>query len=98
MSVEKKMPLQCPSCSSRLKVKKLVCTHCDTEVEGLFNFPALSSLTTEDQLFILDFVKTSGSLKEIASQRKLSYPTIRNQLDDVIEKLQLIQKQNHKNQ
>ncbi len=97
MSIEKKMPLNCPSCSTRLKVKKLHCPHCSTEVEGLYNFPVLASLSQDDQVFILDFVKTGGSLKEMASQMKLSYPTIRNQLDENIERIQSLQKHQHKN-
>jgi len=92
MAIEKKMPQSCPSCSSRMKVKKLVCLQCDTEVEGLFNFPVLASLNLEDQLFILDFVKAGGSLKEMAMQMKLSYPTIRNQLDEIIERIHSLQK------
>lgn len=92
MPIEKKMPQSCPSCNTRMKVKKLVCPHCDTEVEGLFNFPLLASLNMEDQLFILDFVKTGGSLKEMSSQMKLSYPTIRNQLDEIIERIHSLQK------
>ncbi|HOZ88474.1 MAG TPA: DUF2089 family protein [Bacteroidia bacterium] len=96
MSIEKKMPQVCPSCDTRLKVKKLHCPHCATEVEGLFTFPVLASLSNEDQSFILDFVKTGGSLKEMASRMKLSYPTIRNQLDDIIDRIRLLQKQ-HKN-
>jgi hypothetical protein len=94
MAIEKKMPQLCPSCSSPLKVKKLVCQHCDTEVDGLFNFPVLASLSQEDQVFILDFVKAGGSLKEMSSQMKLSYPTIRNQLDEIIERIKMLQKQN----
>ena len=90
------MPQLCPSCSSPLKVKKLVCQHCDTEVDGLFNFPVLASLSQEDQAFILDFVKAGGSLKEMSSQMKLSYPTIRNQLDEIIERIKMLQKQNNK--
>jgi hypothetical protein len=96
MAIEKKMPQLCPSCSSPLKVKKLVCQQCDTEVDGLFNFPVLASLSQEDQAFILDFVKAGGSLKEMSSQMKLSYPTIRNQLDEIIERIKMLQKQNNK--
>ena len=37
--------------------------------------------------FILDFVKASGSLKEMASLYGVSYPTLRNKLNDVIEQI-----------
>jgi len=92
MTVEKRMPLSCPSCDTKMKVKKLVCPHCATEVDGLFSFPVLSSLSNEDQLFIIDFIKTGGSLKEMAVKMKLSYPTIRNQLDEIIERVNTFQK------
>ena len=95
MSIEKKMPQSCPSCNTHLKVKKLVCPHCATEVDGMFNFPVLASLGMDDQLFILDFVKSGGSLKEMSAQMKLSYPTIRNQLDEIIERIESLQKHKH---
>jgi hypothetical protein len=44
-------------------------------------------LPAEEQAFILQFFLTSGSLKEMASQMGISYPTVRNRLDDLIEKV-----------
>ena len=44
-------------------------------------------LNAEEQLFIANFVKCSGSLKQMANDMGLSYPTVRNLLDDIIEKL-----------
>lgn len=92
MMTEKKMPRLCPSCNTRMKVKKLVCTSCATEVEGQFDLPLLASLSVEDQLFIVDFVKVGGSLKQMAENLKLSYPTVRNQLDEVIARIKNAQK------
>jgi hypothetical protein len=57
-------------------------------VEGLYPLPALASLPREDQEFVLDFIKSSGSLKEMAALLKVSYPTVRNRLDDIIGKLE----------
>jgi len=37
--------------------------------------------------FIVEFVKSSGSLKDMARQLGVSYPTVRNMLDEIIEKL-----------
>lgn len=54
---------------------------------GDFQLPDLMHLTADDQKFILEFVKASGSIKLIAEQMKLSYPTVRNILDDIIEKI-----------
>lgn len=92
---ERKMPLHCPSCQTRMNVKKLVCPHCETEVDGSFPFPVLSALSYEDQRFIIDFIKTGGSLKDMAAHLKLSYPTVRNQLDDIIQRIQHLQQNPH---
>lgn len=83
----KRLPTSCPSCNGRLSVKRLHCDHCETEVEGQFTLPALASLSQEDQEFVVEFIKASGSLKEMAVILKVSYPTVRNRLDEVIAKL-----------
>ena len=53
----------------------------------MYPLPALASLPIEDQEFIQEFVKASGSLKEMAVILGVSYPTVRNRLDEVIGKL-----------
>jgi hypothetical protein len=83
----KRLPMSCPSCSNRLSVKRLYCDHCETEVEGLYALPTLASVSQEDQEFIIEFIKASGSLKEMADILKVSYPTVRNRLDEIIGKL-----------
>ena len=88
----KKLPHICPSCSSLLNVKSLICGKCDTEVTGNYHLPALASLSEADQKFIINFVKCSGSLKVMAQDLGLSYPTVRNMLDDVILKIAEVQK------
>lgn len=81
------LPCHCPSCQSQLKVKSLLCEQCGTEVSGLYDLPALARLSKDDQTFILKFVKCSGSLKDMAKELGLSYPTVRNLLDEIIEKI-----------
>lgn len=90
--MNRNLPLQCPSCSESLIVKSLHCSHCETQVNGLYNLPILTKLSTEDQVFIIEFVKNSGSLKEMAKTLKFSYPTVRNMLDDLIERIISIEK------
>lgn len=82
-----KLPCQCPSCLEQLKVKSLKCTSCETEVSGLYDLPLLARLSSDDQEFILKFMKNSGSLKDMAKDLNLSYPTVRNRLDEVINKI-----------
>ncbi len=83
----KKLPQICPSCSAHLSVKTMYCSACDTSVSGNYTLPQLARLSEEDQQFIVNFVKSSGSLKDMAQQMGLSYPTVRNLLDDIIERI-----------
>lgn len=89
---KKKLPLNCPSCDSPLRVQRLVCPSCETEVSGSFELPAFSLLTEKEQAFILDFIKSSGSLKDMAREMGISYPTVRNLLDDLIDKIKTLEK------
>ncbi len=81
------LPTMCPACSSQLKVKSLICEKCDTEIQGQFELSPLAGLSPDDQAFVLEFMKTSGSLKDLAKLHGLSYPTIRNRLDEIIERV-----------
>jgi hypothetical protein len=85
--MNKRVPKNCPSCDQRLKIAELHCNHCETKISGSFDLPILAYLQESEQQLILDFVKCSGSLKEIANGLKLSYPTVRNMFDEVIEKI-----------
>ena len=87
------LPCICPSCQSQLKVMRLKCDNCQTEVSGLYDLPALARLLPDDQQFVLNFVKCSGSLKDMAKQLGLSYPTVRNLLDEIIQKIKNYEKQ-----
>jgi hypothetical protein len=81
------LPCTCPACRKQLKVKCLKCESCGTEVSGLYDLPVLARLSSDDQDFILHFVKSSGSLKDMAKHLGLSYPTVRNLLDEIIKKI-----------
>ncbi len=84
----KKLPTICPSCGEKLGVKRLCCRHCETEVEGSYSLPPIARLSVEDQDFIVQFTKASGSLKTMAKLLGVSYPTVRNRLDEVIDRLE----------
>jgi hypothetical protein len=81
------LPTICPSCFSQLKVKNLNCEQCNTQVNGLYDLPSIVRLSHDEQEFICQFVKCSGSFKEMAKYLKLSYPTVRNMLDEIILKI-----------
>ena len=78
------LPKSCPSCGAGLRVARLACPRCETLVSGSYPLPALARLSNEDQQFVLSFILSSGSLKQMAGLYGVSYPTVRNRLDDLI--------------
>jgi len=60
-------------------------------VNGNYPLPVFLKLTPKEQEFILQFFLNSGSLKEMAAQVGVSYPTVRNQLDDMISHIKQLQ-------
>lgn len=49
----------------------------------------MMNLDDEDVSFIKKFLLASGSLKEIANQYGVTYPTVRLRLDKLIQKIQI---------
>lgn len=77
-------PSICPICGDKLAVSRLICPACDTVIEGRFQFSRLEALTLEQRAFVELFVRCEGKLNWVAQELKLSYPTVRNRLEDVI--------------
>jgi hypothetical protein len=82
----------CPSCSGDLRATRLACAACGTNVEGLFDLPVLLQLPPDDLAFVLDFVRSSGSLKAMATKGGTSYPTVRNRLDQILARLEELER------
>jgi len=53
----------------------------------------LEHLSDEDLAFLKRFLLASGTLKELARQYGISYPTVRLRLDRLIDKVKLIDEQ-----
>jgi hypothetical protein len=49
----------------------------------------MTGLEDEDLVFIKKFLLSSGSLKEIARQYQVTYPTVRLRLDRLIQKIRI---------
>lgn len=77
-------PSKCPICSETLTVARLHCPACDTSVEGRYQFSRLEALSADQRSFVELFVRCDGKLNWIAQELKLSYPTVRSRLDEVI--------------
>jgi hypothetical protein len=71
-------------CGDKLAVTRLNCPNCDTSIEGRFQSSRLEQLGPEHRAFVELFVRCEGKLNWVAQELKLSYPTVRARLDEVI--------------
>ncbi|KNF07130.1 hypothetical protein CLPU_23c00130 [Gottschalkia purinilytica] len=85
--MEKETIGKCPICSNKITITKLHCEYCDTTIEGSFYLCKFCQLNSEEKNFLEIFIKNKGNLKEIEKEMGLSYPTIRNKLENIIESL-----------
>lgn len=77
----------CPYCSHAMQITQMSCSACAVSVQAKFPPSRLAMLPLEHQRFIELFVLADGSLKAIAEQTGVSYPTIRSRLDKVVDAL-----------
>ena len=90
---------QCPSCDgTALNIVKIKCTSCQTQFEGNFKIPLLDKLDEKDVAFVVDFVKSSGSLKDMGRKLDVSYPTLRNRLNQLIDKIEALENTENRTQ
>ncbi len=79
-----KAPGNCPVCSGKMEIKVLCCPDCGTSLEGLFSLCKFCQLTEQQLKFIEVFLQSRGNIKEVERALGISYPTVRNRLDEVI--------------
>jgi len=77
-------PTECPVCHDDLLVTRMVCRNCGTALEGRFSLGPLFRLTPEQRHFIEIFIRCEGKLNRVQEELGLSYPTVRNRLEEVI--------------
>lgn len=79
----------CPACNHQLKIAKYRCVNCHTEVSGLFDTCRFCHLSPELQTFALVFIAQRGNIKLVEKELGISYPTVRKNLQLVIDALKL---------
>ena len=81
------LPSQCPICGGEVVVTRINCQNCNTSIEGRFSSRSFSQLTPKQMDFVETFVRLEGKITRMEKELKLSYPTIRKLLHDVIRAL-----------
>lgn len=62
----------------------------DITIGGEFELPLLAGLSYEDQVFVGEFVRSHGSIKQMEKAFGVSYPTIKNRLNRIATRLPLV--------
>jgi hypothetical protein len=60
-------------------------------VEGAFTPPQLARLSLEDQVFVVAFLRSHGSIKEMEQVFGVSYPTIKARLNRIAGQLEFVE-------
>jgi hypothetical protein len=61
----------------------------DIGITGEFELPPLALLRYEDQVFVAEFVRCHGSIKHMEKAFGISYPTVKNRLNKIVQQLHL---------
>ncbi|KAF0112222.1 MAG: hypothetical protein FD147_283 [Chloroflexi bacterium] len=80
---------KCPVCDEDLAVTRLYCVNCNTTIEGHFvaEHTPFGHLSPEQMQFLLTFVRCEGRLNRMEDEMKLSYPTLRSRLNEIVRAL-----------
>jgi hypothetical protein len=81
------IPTTCPFCGGELSVTRLHCNDCDTTIDGRFSGGHFSQLTPDQFKFLESFIRCEGKFTRMETELNLSYPTLRNRLQEVIHAL-----------
>ncbi len=61
------------------------------DIRGEFELPPLAGLRYEDQVFVSEFVRCHGSIKYMEKAFGISYPTVKNRLNRIVQQLHLVE-------
>jgi len=81
------IPIHCPICGGEITITRIHCQECDSTIEGRFVGGPFSQLSHEQLGFIETFVRCEGKITRMETELGVSYPTIRNRLQEVIRAL-----------
>ncbi len=86
----------CPVCDSKLLIKEYACPKCHTSIKGEFQNSVFNRLSSEQLEFVRIFILAQGNIREVENRLKISYPTVKNKINELIKILQDIDVKNKK--
>ena len=72
-------------------IEKVAMPRKKISIEGAFDLPPLAKLPMEEQVFVAAFVRSHGSIKQMEQLFGISYPTVKNRLNRIAEKLSFVE-------
>ena len=79
----------CPICGEKVIITRFYCPACASSVDGNFEIAndTFAALSPDQLNFLLAFVRAEGRLNRLEEVLGMSYPTLKNRLNDVIRAL-----------
>ncbi len=75
----------------QIVVERVRIVESDIAIEGEFELPSMARLSVEDQVFLAAFVRSHGSIKQMEKYFGISYPTVKNRLNALGEKMEFVE-------
>ena len=74
-----------------LVVERVRLVNSGIAIEGGFDLPPLAQISAEDQVFVVAFLQSHGSIKEMERVFGVSYPTVKNRLNRISGQLEYVE-------
>jgi hypothetical protein len=74
-----------------ITVERVRLVDSDIVIEGSFTLPPLASLSSEDQVFVMAFVRCHGSIKDMEEMFGISYPTVKNRINRIARQFEFVE-------
>jgi len=80
----RKLLERCPNCGGDLEITEVRCTQCDTTIHAHYAPCSFCRLDEQTLLFIQEFMRSRGNLREMARESGESYWALRARLNEVV--------------
>lgn len=84
---DRSAPRDCPVCGERLRLTRLSCRECGTEIAGDFEACEFCALGSEERQTLRVFLASRGNMRELERHLGVSYPTARARFDQLLVRL-----------